>query len=167
MAKIPEPRAGLVFRYRFLRIPDYARGDQVGKERPCCILLPLKAGQLVTGSPVHDETKVTAIDAHVAAEGEVLILLIQSDQPGANQAGLELTIEDKRYVGLPSDAPSYVIVSEVNIDRWPNGDMSLVPGRQSAFTYDRPLAGPVLSRIVTAFLKVRAARKVSVLVRHP
>jgi len=43
-----------------------------------------------------------------------LILLIQSDKPGHDQIGLELSIDDKRYVGLPAHEPSYVIVSEVN-----------------------------------------------------
>jgi hypothetical protein len=167
MARIPEARPGLVFRYRYLRIWQYQRGDHVGKERPCCVLLPLKAGQVISGNPVHNELGNVSAARHVAQDGEVLILLIQSDEPGADQIGLELTVDDKRYVGLPADAPSYVIVSEVNVDTWPNGDMCLVPGRQNAFTYDRPLAGPVLSRVLTAFLKVQQARKVSVLVRHP
>jgi len=167
MAKIPEPRAGLVFRYRYLRIWQYERGEQVGKDRPCCILLPLKAGQVISGNPVLDEVNTASVERHVARDGEVLILLIQSDPPGADQIGLELSVDDKRYVGLPAEAPSYVIVSEVNVDTWPNGDMSLVPGRLNTFTYDRPLAGPVLSRLLTAFLRVQQARKVRVLVRHP
>jgi hypothetical protein len=167
MARIPEPRAGLVFRYRYLRIWQYERGEHVGKERPCCVLLPLRAGQVITGDPTHDELTTAPVERHVAQDGEVLILLIQSDEPGADQIGLELTVDDKRYVGLPSDASSYVIVSEVNVDKWPNGDMCLVPGRQNSFTYDRPLAGPVLARVLTAFLRVHQARKVRVLVRHP
>jgi hypothetical protein len=167
MAKIPEPRAGLVFRYRYLRIWQYERGDQVGKDRPCCVLLPLKAGQAITGNPIHHEVSTAPVERYIAEDGDVLILLIQSDEPGVDQIGLELTVDDKRYVGLPSDAPSYIIVSEVNVDKWPNGDMSLVPGRQNSFVYDRPLAGPVLARVLTAFLMVQQARKVRVLVRHP
>jgi hypothetical protein len=129
MAKIPEPRAGLVFRYRYLRIWQYERSEQVGKERPCCLLVPLKAGQVITGTPVHAEVDASATDRHIAEDGEVLILLIQSDRPSADQIGLELTIDDKRAIGLPADGPSYIIVSEINIDRWPNGDMCLIPGR--------------------------------------
>jgi len=166
VAKIPDPRAGLVFRYRYLRIWQYRRGEQVGKERPCCILLPLKPGQLVTGNPLHDETQRSVVSRDVAEEGDVLILLIQSDPPAADQIGLELTTDDKHYVGLMADAPSYVIVSEINIDKWPNGDMCLIPGRPAAFSYDRPLSGPVLSRVMKAFLKVQAQRKVMLLVRH-
>ncbi len=167
MARIPEPRPGLVFRYRYLRVWQYERGEQVGKERPCCILLPLKRGQVITGADIHDEVTPTASKRHVAGDDEVLIVLIQSDPPGADQVGLELSIDDKRYVGLPADAPSTIIVSEVNIDRWPNGDMCLVPGRHASFTYERPLPGPTLSRVMKAFLRVHAAKKTRVLVRYP
>ncbi|MEA2755630.1 MAG: hypothetical protein QOJ54_1919 [Aliidongia sp.] len=167
MASIPEARAGLVFRYRYLRIWQYERGEQVGKERPCCLLVPLKAGQVIRGTPVHAEIDVSATDRHIAEDGEVLILLIQSDRPSADQIGLELTIDDKRSIGLPAEGPSYVIVSEINIDRWPNGDMCLIPSRRNSFTYDRPLPGPTLSRVLEAFLRAHKARKVRVLVRHP
>jgi hypothetical protein len=167
MAKIPEAKAGLVFRYRYLRIWQYENGEHVGKERPCCVLLPLKAGQIIAGSPVHSEAGLSHSQHHVAADGEVLILLIQSDRPSEDQIGLELTIEDKRYVGLSADAPSDVIVSEVNVDTWPNGDMCLVPGRQNNFTYERALAQPVVSRIGRAFLKVQRAGKLGVLARQP
>ena len=163
MAKIPRAQAGLVFRYAFLRLWQYKEGVQTSKDRPCCLLLPLKEGQVVAASQVHNETD----KSYVAQEGEVLILLIQSDKPGHDQIGLELSIDDKRYVGLPAHEPSYVIVSEVNLDRWPNPDMSLVPGRSNTFTYDRPLSGPVMSRIATAFLKAQRENKVKLLVRHP
>ena len=167
MAAIPDARSGIVFRYRYLRIWEYERGDQVGKDRPCCILMPLRSGQILEAPPIQRERDPTAMDAHTVDEGEVLILPIQSDPPGQNQLGLELTIQDKRYVGLPSHAPSYVLVSEANLDRWPNADMSLVPGRQGTFTYDRPLAGPVIARILRAFLMAHRTGKLAILVRHP
>lgn len=167
MAKIPTAQAGLVFRYAFLRLWQYQEGAQTSKDRPCCLLLPLKEGQVVAATQVHNETDRSLSSRHVAQEGEVLILLIQSDQPNHDQLGLELSIDDKRYVGLPANEPSYVIVSEVNLDRWPNPDMSLVPGRSNSFTYDRPLSGPVMSRIATAFLKAQRENKIKLLVRHP
>ena len=167
MAKIPEPCPGLVFRYRFLRIWQYERGEQVGKERPCCLLFPLKAGQTISGTPVHDESGQAISDRHLARDHEVLILLIQSDRPGPDQMGIELTPGDKRHIGLPDLQPSYVIVSEVNVDRWPNGDMCLIPGHRSSFTYERPVPGPLLSRIMKGFLRVQSAGKLRILVRHP
>ena len=166
MAKIPAARAGLVFRYRYLRVWQYERGEQVGKERPCCLLLPLTPGEIIRGTPVHDEAEGATSEFHIAQESEVLILLIQSDPPDAFQIGLELNPDDKNYVGLPNNSPSYVIVSEANIDRWPNGDMGLIPGRSSSFTYERPLPGPLLARIVKAFLHVNAMKKLQVLVRQ-
>ena len=166
MAKIPEARSGLVFRYRYLRVWQYQGGEQVGKDRPCCILLPLKPGQEVVGAAVYDEAGRSATTRHIAGRDDVLIVLIQSDPPGTDQVGLELSLEDKRHIGLPADSPSNIIVSEVNLDRWPNGDMSLVPGRQTSFTYNRPVPGPTLSRIMKAFLRVVEAKKVMVLVRQ-
>lgn len=167
MARIPEPRPGLVFRYRYLRVWQYLRGEQVGKERPCCILLSLKPGQAIAGIAIHDEVSGTTQQRYIAGDNEVLIVLVQSDPPGADQAGLPLSLEDKRYIGLPADAPSYVIVSEANIDRWPNADMCLVPGRPTSFTYDRPLSGPTLSRVMRAFLRVHATGKTRLLIRQP
>lgn len=166
MAKIPEAKAGIVFRYRYLRIWQYARGEQTGKDRLCCLLFPLKPGQVITGT-VFDEAVPGVRDRYEARSSDVIIVLIQSDRPGADQAGIELSLEEKEYIGLPADAPSYVIVSEVNVDRWPNGDMGLVPGRNTSFTYDRPLSRPTLSRVFQAFLRLQNAKRTQVLVRHP
>lgn len=167
MAKIPPPIPGLVFRYGYLRIRQYEQGESAGKERPCCILFPLKRGQQITGYPVHVEDQRGPTNRYVADDGEVLILLIQSDKPGADQLGLELTPDEKRYIGLPHDAPSYIIVSEANIDRWPNGDMYLLPGKSNSFAYQRPLSGPMLSRVTASFLHVQKLHKVRMLIRHP
>jgi hypothetical protein len=167
MAKIPPPVPGLVFRYGYLRIRQYEQGETTGKERPCCILFPLKQGQVIDGYPLHVEEKHLPTNRHVADDGEVLILLIQSDEPGSDQLGLQMTLEDKRYVGLPDDAPSYIIVSEANIDRWPNGDMYLLPGKSNSFVYLRTIGGPLLSRVSAAFLHAQKSRKVRMLLRHP
>jgi hypothetical protein len=167
VAPIPEPRPGIVFRYRFLRIWQYQRGEWVGKDRPCLILAELKPGQVIGGALVLDEAGPPAVGQHTASSGDIMILPIQTDPPGADQAGLELTIDDKRHIGLPAQAPSYVIVSEINIDTWPNSDMSLIPGRTDALAYDRPIPGPLLARIIRAFLRVHAARRLRILVRRP
>lgn len=167
MAKIPDAIPGLVFRYGYLRIRQFEAGEIAGKERPCCILIPLKPGQILVGYPLYIEEERHAATRHVADSGEVLILPIQSDPPGRDQIGLEMTEQEKRHVGLPDDAPSYIVVSEANIDRWPNGDMYLLPGKTNAFAYPRTLTGPFLSRVAAAFLKVQAAGKLRLLVRHP
>ena len=33
------------------------------------------------------------------------------------------------------DAPSWVIVSEYNVDEWPNGGLAPLPGRPDVFSY--------------------------------
>jgi hypothetical protein len=167
MATIPKPIPGLIFRYGYLRVHQYEAGETVGKERPCCVLIPLKSGQIIHGHPIHVEEKQSTASQHVSDDGEVLILLIQSDLPNSDQIGLEMTEQEKKYVGLPSHAPSYIIVSEVNIDRWPNSDMSLVPGNSNSFVYPRTLSGPFLSRVATAFRHVQKASKLQMLLRHP
>ncbi len=142
----------------------------MGKDRPCLILLPLKKGQIIGGTSVLDEAASQpgkGQTLHAAVNGEILIVPIQSDPPGTDQAGLEISLGDKRYIGQSTQAPSYVIVSEVNIDTWPNADMSLIPGRVNTLTYDRPVSGPLLARIMRAFLVVHAAKQVRVLVRRP
>jgi hypothetical protein len=167
MAKIPEATPGLVFRYGYLRIRRYEQGQIVGKERPCCILIPFRRCQILLGHPLHIEERRIAADRHVADDGEVLILPIQSDPPDRAQIGLQMTTDEKRHVGLPDQAPSYIVVSEANIDRWPNGDTHLLPGTANLFAYPRTLTGPFLSRVVAASLRVQDAGKLRVLLRHP
>jgi hypothetical protein len=40
----------------------------------------------------------------------------------------------KQAIGL-DDKPSWVIVSEHNIDEWPNGGLSPIPGKSGVFSY--------------------------------
>ena len=70
-------------------------------------------------------------------------------------------------MGLPADRPSYAIVSEVNVDTWPNSDISFVPGRRNAYTYEKPLPAPTVTRMLKAFLHVRSLGKTSYLIRQP
>jgi hypothetical protein len=165
MATIPDAVPGLVFRYLYLRLWQWKKGIEVGKERPCCILIPLKPGDVLDGGDVVDEGSRQGRRRYVAEKDDVVILLIQSDPPGEDQIGLELTRADKQYVGLPADAPSYVIVSEANIDKWPNPDIRPIPGHPKSFAYGHPLPGPAMSRITRAFLTVCRMKKMRALVR--
>jgi hypothetical protein len=167
MTAFPKAEPGLVFRYRYLRIWQYERGEQVGKERPCCILFPLAPGEEVFGPKVHDEASGAVVQRYVARDNDIIIVLVQTDPPGTDQIGIELSIADKRHVGLPADRPSYAIVSEVNVDTWPNPDISFVPGRRNAYTYEKPLPAPTVTRMLKAFLHVRSLGKTSYLIRQP
>ena len=47
---------------------------------------------------------------------------------------VEIPAKVQQAIGL-DDAPSWVIVSEHNIDEWPNAGLSPIPGRPGAFSY--------------------------------
>jgi hypothetical protein len=40
----------------------------------------------------------------------------------------------RQAIGL-DDAPSWVVVSEHNVDEWPNGGLSPIPGHTGQFSY--------------------------------
>lgn len=110
---LPEPKPGLVIRYDYLWTRDAARGRTQGKDRPACL--------------------VVASDA-AAAPRFVVILPITHTRPIGDVVGLEIPPKVRRAIGL-DDAPSWVIVSEHNVDEWPNGGLSPVPGRPGEFSY--------------------------------
>ena len=167
MARIPKPVPGLVFRYDFLRSWEYLEGIENGKERPACVLMTLEAGEVIAGTQVVDEkTGSFAVD-YVARQGDVLVLPIQSDRPGPSQAGIELSANTRRLIGLPPDRLSYVIVSEVNIDGWPNAGIKALPNRKGSFAYPGLMPPPIMAAIARAFLDLRARKLVTGLRRHP
>ena len=50
--------------------------------------------------------------------------------------GIEIPARVRQALGL-DDTPSWVIVSEHNIDEWPNAELSPLPGRPDTFSYLR------------------------------
>jgi hypothetical protein len=110
---IPEPKPGLVIRYDYLWTHEAAAGRDQGKERPACL--------------------VAATDS-VASPRFVVILPITHAPPDRNTVGVEIPAKVRQAIGL-DDAPSWVIVSEHNVDEWPNGGLAPVPGRPGVFSY--------------------------------
>jgi hypothetical protein len=110
---IPEPKPGLVIRYDYLWTHEAAAGRDQGKERPACL--------------------VAATDS-VASPRFVVILPITHTPPDKNTTGVEIPAKVRRAIGL-DDEPSWVIVSEHNVDEWPNGGLAPVPGRPGVFSY--------------------------------
>ena len=162
---IPDARPGMVFRYEYLRMEDAKKGIQHGKERPACILITLTPGERFPGATFVDEAGKKIQTAYETAEGDVLIVLIQSDPLKGSEVGIEIDIPTKRLVGLPTDKPSYAIVSEVNIDHWPNPAMRQIPGRPGEFTYRGLIPGPMLARIAKAWGIARERKHAIALVR--
>jgi hypothetical protein len=110
---LPEPKPGLVIRYDYLWTNQAAAGLDHGKDRPACL--------------------VAASDSTVTPRF-VVILPITHLPPDSDTVGIEIPPRVRQAIGL-DDAPSWVIVSEHNVDEWPNGGLAPVPGRPGVFSY--------------------------------
>jgi hypothetical protein len=109
----PDPKPGLIVRYDYLWSHEAAAGRDQGKDRPTCL--------------------VAASDS-LAAPRYVVLLPITHSPPNAGTEGVEIPAKVKQALGL-DDAPSWVIVSEHNVDEWPNAGVSPIPGKPSVFSY--------------------------------
>jgi hypothetical protein len=165
--KYPEPKPGLVFRYDYLRPREFADGIEHGKERPACILVPLKEGEVFQNVTVIDETSKRTTANYVAGKNDIAIICIQTDPPDKNQLGVKLDLLTKQYIGLPGDKESWAIVSEVNIDTWPSSGMNHIPGKPGQFVYQRPMPGPMMAQLAKLFLRLCEHKKIWALKRHP
>ena len=109
----PEPKPGLFIRYDYLWSRDAKAGRDHGKERPTCL--------------------VAATDSTVSPRF-VVILPITHTRPDRNTVGLQIPPKVREAVGS-DDAPSWIIVSEHNVDEWLNGGLAPLPGRPGVFSY--------------------------------
>ena len=64
----------------------------------------------------------------------VVILPITRTRPVKKTVGIEIPAKVRQVLRL-DDAPSWVIVSEHNVDEWPNGGLAPLPGRPGVFSY--------------------------------
>ena len=110
---LPEPKPGLVIRYDYLWTREAAAGRDQGKERPACL--------------------VAAMDSALAPRF-VVILPITHRPPDKDTVGVEIPAKVRAALEL-DDAPSWVIVSEHNVDEWPNAGLAPLPGRPGVFSY--------------------------------
>jgi hypothetical protein len=112
---LPAPEPGLVIRYGYLWHSDYAQGrEDGGKDRPCAIIL-------------------TAVN--VAGETTVTVLPVTHTPPLVADDTVELPPAVKSRLGL-DDAPSWVVVSELNRFLWPGSDLRPVaPATAGRFAY--------------------------------
>lgn len=110
---LPDPKPGLVIRYDFLWSHEAAAGQDQGKDRPACL--------------------VAASDS-LARPRFVVLLPITHTPPAGETIGVESPAAVKQAIGL-DEAPSWVIVSEHNIDERPNAGVTPVPGTIDGFSY--------------------------------
>jgi hypothetical protein len=123
-----------VIRYDYLWQREALAGRDQGKDRPAC---------LVAASPAS------------ATPRFVVILPITHSRPIGDTIGIEIPPKVSQAIGL-DDVPSWVIVSEHNVDTWPNGGLHPLPGRSGVFSYGFVPPG-LFARIKAAFLDL--ARK--------
>jgi hypothetical protein len=152
MARIPEPVPGLIFRYGYLWLAEFRQGrTDPAKDRPACIVVRV----VETADP---DLRVAGTRGARPGSGDVVILPITTQRPRADQVAIELSPDDKRLCRLDPGVPSWVIVSEFNVDIWPNADLSLVP-ETGEFFYGIARPG-LLARIARAFGDVRRTQRI-------
>ncbi len=59
---------------------------------------------------------------------------ITHTRPDEHTLGVEIPARVRNALGL-DDSPCWVIVSDHNVDEWPNGGLAPVPGRPGVFSY--------------------------------
>jgi hypothetical protein len=133
---LPEPKPGLVVRYDYLWTHEATAGHDQGNDRPTCIL--------------------AATDSLMRPR-HVVLLPITHTPPVGDTVGIEIPARVKRAIGL-DDAPSWVIVSEHNIDEWPNAGLSPVPGKPDVFAYGFIPPG-LFKQIKSGFLELARQKK--------
>ncbi|WP_342238781.1 hypothetical protein [Inquilinus sp. OTU3971] len=135
---LPDPKPGLVLRYDYLWAHEAVAGRDQGKDRPTCLL---------------------AATDDAARPRYVVLLPITHSRPTGETVGIEIPAKVKHAIGL-DDVPSWVIVSEHNIDEWPNGGLSPLPGRPDVFSYGFLPPG-LFARIKASFLDLAKAKRSS------
>lgn len=135
---LPEPKPGLVIRYDYLWSHEAAAGRDQGKERPACL--------------------VAASDSSLRPKF-VVILPITHAPPDDDTVGIEIPAKVKQALGL-DEAPSWVIVSEYNVDEWPNGGLAPLPGRPDVFSYGF-IPPRLFAKVKEKFLELSGQRQSS------
>ena len=87
----------------------------------------------------------------------VVLLPITHSPPDANTIGIEIPAKVNQALGL-DELPSWIIVSEYNVDEWPNAGLSPLPGRPGVFSYGFIPPG-LFAQIKAKFLELARQNK--------
>jgi len=140
---LPAPEPGLVVRYDYLWSRRAGLGaDTADKTRPACILLTIAARD---------------------GETEVVLVPITHSAPGADDTAVEIPAPVKHALGLDA-APSWVIVTDANLDIWPSPDLQQLPRQPGRYHYGH-LPPRLFTIIRDRFLEAYRARRVAVVRR--
>ncbi|HWA89199.1 MAG TPA: hypothetical protein VG889_04145 [Rhizomicrobium sp.] len=125
-----------MIRYDYLWQREAASARPSGKEPPACLVATL-----------DDE----------ADPQLVLILPITHARPSGGTIGVEIPPAVAHHLGL-DDARSWIVISEANVDFWPNAGLAPVAGKRGAYAYG--LVPPALfERVRSRFLTLLAERR--------
>jgi len=102
----PEPSPGLVVRYDYVWSREAAVGRTQGKDRPACLV----AGSDSTATPRF-----------------VVLLPITHSPPRGDTVAIEIPAKVRQSIGL-DDERCWMVVSEFNVDEWPNAGLSFAYG---------------------------------------
>ncbi len=133
---LPDPKPGLVVRYDYLWTHEAAAGRDQGKTGPACL--------------------IAATDPAVRPR-YVVLLPITHTPPAGGTVGIAIPKRVRQALGL-DDTPSWVIVSEHNIDEWPNAGLSPLPGLPDTFSYGFIPPG-LFAQIKAGFLQLARAKR--------
>jgi hypothetical protein len=122
-------------RYDYLWLQQAAAGMDQGKDRPSCLV---------------------ATSAPGTQPRFVVILPITHSNPTGETVGIEIPERVRRAIGL-DDSPCWVIVSEHNVDEWPNGGLQPLPGRPGVFSYGHMPPG-LFASIKARFIELAKRR---------
>lgn len=112
---LPEPEPGLVISYAYLWAREHREGRREGvKDRPCVVVLSVR--QSPTGP------------------ARVLLAPVTHRPPDDPVTAIEIPVRVKRHLGL-DDAPSWIIVDEMNEFVWPGFDLRPIAGEPRRFAY--------------------------------
>jgi hypothetical protein len=121
----------LVIRYDYLWTAEASAGHAQGKDRPACLVAASDSGR----NPRF-----------------VVLLPITHTAPSGKTVGIEIPEAVRRALGL-DDARSWVIVSEHNVDEWPNAGISPILGKRGVFAYGYVTPG-LFAQIKAKFLEL-------------
>ncbi len=133
---LPDPKPGLVVCYDYLWTHDAAAGRNQGKTRPACLIAA---------------TDPATVPRHV------VFLPITHTPPADDTVGIEIPARVRQALGL-DDMPTWVILSEHNIDVWPNGGLSPLPGQPETFSCGYIPPG-LFAQIKALFLELARASR--------
>lgn len=107
---IPPPVPGMVIGYAYLWADEHSEGREEGsKDRPVAIVVAKQ----------NEGGKLSA-----------LVVPITHSPPKNPSDAIEIPTETKRRLKL-DDQRSWIVITEVNIFRWPGPDIRLIPSRST------------------------------------